>query len=76
MEKQQGIHPGVVNGKRIFPKSDTCGSKSRRRVERAIAGVEKHCEAQPNNQVAKTQLANLRTRLAGLPAERKAKEAA
>lgn len=59
-----GMHPGVSNGRRHAPKTNTCANRSSRRLERALAGIEKHLEHHPHDGMSTTRAAIIKTQLA------------
>jgi ribosomal protein S15P/S13E len=67
MMDSQGIHPGVEKGRRIFPKVNTCANSSlAKRLSRALAGIEKHLEANPNDSASKQRVSAIKSQLANL----------
>lgn len=59
--KVTGMKPSVVNGRRAFPKVNTAKPSSRKaRAEKAIVGMEKHCEQHPNDGRSSARLSVLR----------------
>jgi len=61
-----GMHPGVIGGKRVFPRSNTCANSSlHKRLNRAKAGIEKHLEAHPKDGRSSTRLADINRILKG-----------
>ena len=62
----KGMHPGVVNGRRVYDKVNTSERRSRARLERAIEGWDRHIEQNPRDAMAIRSRGNCRDRLNGL----------
>jgi ribosomal protein S15P/S13E len=61
-----GMHPGVVDGRRQFPKRNTCANSSlHKRLERAKKGIEEHLERHPRDSRSSSRLADINTALKG-----------
>jgi hypothetical protein len=61
-----GMHPGVVGGKRQFPKANTCHNSSlHKRLNRAKKGIEEHLECHPRDVRSSTRLADINRILKG-----------
>lgn len=68
MTEQQGIHPGVIGGRRIHPKVNTCANSSlNKRLTRQLAGIEKHLGRHPNDMLSQQRVATIKALLAGQP---------
>lgn len=64
MGDQISIHPGVVGGRRIFPKVNTCANSSlQKRLTRQLAGIEKHLEQHPNDAMSHARVATIKSAL-------------
>lgn len=60
------IHPGVVDGARRHPKVNTCGNSSLyKRLERQLAGIEKHLEANPKDALSLARVGQIKQILRG-----------
>ena len=67
-----GMHPGVSNGRRHSPKTNTCANRSSRRLERALAGIEKHLERHPRDAMSVARVAAIKMELASFSKKRSA----
>ena len=63
----KGMHPGITNGRRCWPKVNTAKKASRAPLEKALAGWDKHLETHIRDEQAKKCQANLKERLDGMP---------
>jgi len=63
---QEGMHPGVVGGRRVYPKTNTSKPRSRKRLERAIEGWDKHIDNHPRDNMAQKCRSNCQERLNGI----------
>ena len=63
--KSEGIHPRVFFGHGGV-KKNTCKPRSKVRLLRAKAGIEKHIESNPNDSDARQRLSNLERRIGGV----------
>ncbi len=64
MQTQISIHPHVhLNGFRLRPAPSTAGKPSKAKLERALAGCEKHSALHPGDGMTKTRISNLKTRI-------------
>lgn len=62
---ETGIHPGVINGKRIHPKANTCANSSKtKRLTRQLAAIEKHLEKNPRDSASQARLGAIKSALA------------
>ena len=61
--KAEGIHPRVFYAGGI--KKNTCKPRSKVRLLRAKAGIERHLENHPRDVAAQQRLSNLERRIAG-----------
>lgn len=69
--EQLSIHPRNwrVGSTYLFEerrKSNTCKPRSRKPLERALAGIARHVDNHPRDEEARKRLSNLKTRLAAL----------
>lgn len=64
--RQEGIHPRVMYGANGV-KKNTAKSRSRRKLERALAGIEKHLEAHPQDGMSRQRIATIQALLAEMP---------
>ena len=64
--RQSGMKPGVINGRRQYPSVNTSKPRSRKRLERAIEGWDKHIENHPRDAMAMKSRANMQERLNGI----------
>jgi hypothetical protein len=73
MAEQQGIHPGVIGGRRVHERVNTCKNSSLvKRMTRQLAGIEKHLERHPNDTLSQQRVATINAILSGQPASQKA----
>jgi ribosomal protein S15P/S13E len=56
------IHPRAA---KKGEKKNTCGPKSNARLIKAVAGLERHLDANPNDAAGQIRLANLNKRING-----------
>lgn len=76
MAEDQGIHPGVIGGRRQFPKVNTCANSSIvRRMTRQLAGIEKHLEEHPNDTLSQQRISTIKAILSGQPTQKMAQAA-
>ena len=66
VEYGSGMHPGVINGRRQYPLVNTSKPRSRKRLERAIEGWDKHIENHPRDGMAMKCRGNMQERLNGI----------
>jgi hypothetical protein len=62
-----GMHPGVINGKRVYEVVNTAKRRSRARLERALEGWDRHLEHNPRDEMAALCRANCKDKLNSLP---------
>lgn len=63
-ENPEGMHPGVIGGKRVFPKTNTCANSSlKKRLTRALAGIERHLEKNPTDSMAQARASKIKSAL-------------
>lgn len=56
-----GMKPGVVGGRRIHPKANTCANSSlKKRMERQLAGIEGHLANHPNDNLSSARASKIR----------------
>ena len=61
-----GMHPGVIGRKRVFPLVNTSKPRSKRRLERALEGWDRHLENHPRDIMAQKCRSNCQERLNGI----------
>lgn len=64
--RSESIHPRAFYGN-DGAKKNTCKPRSRRRFERALAGIEKHLIDHPHDAMATARAAELQKIIDGLP---------
>lgn len=64
----ESIHPRVYFSNGV--KKNTAAPRSRRKLERALAGIEKHLERHPRDNMSATRLTRIKVILAEMPAQR------
>jgi hypothetical protein len=65
--KTLSIHPYVKwfgNGRRQIPAPNSCGRKSTTKLQRALAGLEKHAAEHPRDAVTALRITNIKRRIA------------
>ena len=72
--KSESIHPRVFFG-RDGVKKNTAKPRSRRKLERALKGIEKHLEQNPKDAMSQQRVATIKALLAEMPAAQVAKAA-
>lgn len=59
--KVSGMHPGVINGKRAHPRTNTSKPSSiKKRAAKALVGLERHLENHPGDSVSSNRASKLR----------------
>jgi hypothetical protein len=57
-----GMHPGVINGRRVHPMVNTCGnSSSGKRLMKALAGIEGHLVEHPRDGVSAMRVSKIKS---------------
>lgn len=58
------IHPGVQDGRRRFEKVNTCANSSQaKRLQRQLAGIQKHLETNPRDTLSQQRVATINSLL-------------
>jgi len=64
--ESNGIHPGVIRKRRVFPIVNTCGNSSQgKRLMKQLAGIEKHLEANPRDTLSQQRVSTIKMLLSG-----------
>jgi hypothetical protein len=76
MTEQQGIHPGMIGGRRQHPKVNTCANSSLvKRMTRQLAGIEKHLEEHPRDVLSQQRVSIIKAILSGQPTQKQSEAA-